>query len=305
MTHQEAIARDERDDEIEQAQRAGIELSKRVYGRAAPLRIGFVSRLSDTDPLPPLIQMLRGGRGGKVRAALYTSFLWTGASYPHDVVTPARAWAALLGLPDIETNGVRRVRAAIDWLQTHAFIRTYDRPGLPRVVRPLKETGTGATYRNPGIVAREMREAGQQVPRDHRYFRVPATAWTTGLLARLTGPGFAMLLVLLHLSRTGQRENLWLSPGHAHERFGLSNDTRITGLRELIDLNVVSLRRKVVDEDIFAVHRLRNTYTFNDWLLDTSTVETSPNEDEHPEPADRGRDVHITAIPAPPTNPRQ
>jgi hypothetical protein len=69
--------------------------------------------------------------------------------------------------------------------------------------------------------------------------------------------------VVLQLSRSGERPNVWLSPALAQERFGLSPDTRASGLRELASMGSLAKERRVVDEDVFDFKRLRNTYTLN------------------------------------------
>lgn len=89
---------------------------------------------------PPLAAMLRGGgRGGQLRVKLYVSLLWLCAAAPYEANLPARAWAALLGLADHETRGVRRIHEAIRDLHDRKLITVRDRGGMPSVLGLLDE----------------------------------------------------------------------------------------------------------------------------------------------------------------------
>ena len=62
---------------------------------------------------------------------LYLALLWMAANPPYDVTFPARAWAELLGLPNPEGKGDRRVRDAIDWLADQGLITVTRSPWSP------------------------------------------------------------------------------------------------------------------------------------------------------------------------------
>src|SRR5690349_10721147 len=77
----------------------------------APVRTAFVIA-EEGRVRPPMAELLSsttgsggGGRGGQVRLKLYLSLLWVCAKAPYEAIRPARAWAALLGLEDIEGRG--------------------------------------------------------------------------------------------------------------------------------------------------------------------------------------------------------
>ena len=69
-------------------------------------------------------------------------------------------------------------------------------------VRLLDDRGTGTAYKVPGKALEQARETEQR-GREHFYIKVPHAFWTAGWVARLSGPGVAMLLVLL--SKTNLR----------------------------------------------------------------------------------------------------
>jgi hypothetical protein len=238
-------------------------VSRRVNARTAQVRRGFVERTDHTTGAPtPLALMLRGGRGGQVRLKLYLSLLWFAAAYPYDVTYPARAWAALLDLPDVEGAGARRINQAFGWLEKHDFIAVQARPGHPSRVTLLSDLGGGGEYSVPGAEYNKLRGAPAPVRDQHRYIQLPATAWTSGWIATLSGPGLAMLLVLL--TELGPRDadstDLWFSPRVADMKYALSEDTRTAGIRELTNAGLVLVRRRPVSTDPFEMRRRRNVY---------------------------------------------
>ena len=222
---------------------AAREFAERLGARrrdaGAPVRTIFVS--DERTGRPTLARLLSGsaagggGRGGQLRVKLYVSLLWVCAKKPHDVARPARAWAALLGLPDPEGRGVRRVQQTFRELEERQLVRLEDRGGLPTRVFVLSEKGDGRAY-HPAPDAHsalQRRRVDDEVLREHRYFRVPSSLWTGGHIAKLSGPGLAMLLALLS-ERRGQTEpSVWFSPARATARFGFAASTRSQGLAEL------------------------------------------------------------------------
>ncbi len=220
------------------------------------MRTLFVS--DEAVDRPPLAGLLSGtgsggggGRGGHVRAKLYVSLLWVAAKSPYTVSRPARAWAALLGLPDPETSGVRRVQQALRDLQDRKFIELEDRGGQPSLITMLSETGTGRPF-VPAPEAYNDAQVKKKSPRilaRHQYFRVPSALWTEGHISQLSGAGFAMLLALLSEVR-GQapEQGVWFSPDRAKARFGFAASTRREGLDQLRDLGLVHTTTRSVSE---------------------------------------------------------
>lgn len=238
---------------------AAREFSERLGVRrrnaGAPVRTIFVS--DEQVPRAPLARLLSaesgsggGGRGGQVRAKLYVSLLWVCAKEPYDVARPARAWAALLGLPNLETHGVRRIQEAFRELADRNLIVLEERGGQPSRVIVLNEKGDGAPFQpaSDSHNALQAAGAGDEILREHRYFRVPSTLWTHGHIAHLKGPGFAMLLALLSERRGSDDPGVWFSPARASNRFGFAASTRTDGLKELRSLGLVRTTTRTVSE---------------------------------------------------------
>lgn len=271
VTHQTAPS--------ELALRSAASVDGRVKSRAAQVRREFVVA-SVPGEAPPLARLLRGGRGGNVRLRLYVSLLWFAANPPYDVTYPARAWASLLDLPDPGGAGARRVSDAIAWLSAHQFIDVQLVPGSPSRVVLLNELGTGRGYEVPGAA---MRHVSPDLRSEHRYFQIPATFWTSGWLAALSGPAVSMLLVLLAETSTENTNGVWFSPRVATERFGLSAETRARGTKELSERGLIVIRKISADtRDPFEVQRTRNLYVLQRAAFSEAprftTAESVPSE---------------------------
>lgn len=242
------------------AREAAQVLAARVRNRDLQLRRVFVAREGREQPSPPMARMLRGGQGGRVRLLFYLSLLWVGSGDPHEVTFPARAWAQLLGLPEPETNGARRIRDATSWLEKNRFIRVIDRPGSAPTIRLRKETGRGQPYSVPGAKSRQAKEEGKAVSANDRYVKVPHTFWTEAWPMKLSGPGIAMLLTLLSEAGGQPGKETWFTPNVALNRFDLSEDTRTRGIRDLQEHKLVRVSRRPISRHTFDYQRMRNTY---------------------------------------------
>jgi hypothetical protein len=236
-----------------------VERSKRTSGVQLP--IGFVrAEPSQTKP-PPLAKMIRGGRGGEVRLKLYLSLNLLATRRPYDIRSiPARAWAEMLGLPDPEIHGARRISDALVWLADEHLIALARKPGTPPTITLLNPTGTGAKYVRPG----------------GRWITVPLGLWEQEWITVISGTGIALLLVLLDMQ--GGKN----SPAHAPSltgaqrlRYQLSDDTWTRASAELTDLGLLTVRRVSQGRD-FDWRRMRNTYWVDKAVLD-SRAEASPS----------------------------
>jgi hypothetical protein len=192
--------------------------------------------------------------------------IWLGAAPPHDITYPARAWATLLDLREPDAAGARRISEATRWLEKHDFITVESRPGHPNRLTLLEESGLKRKYSVPGAAYNRAgsKKADDDVLQRHRYIQIPATFWTSGYAATLSGPAVAMFLILL--TERGGREDdrpLWFSPAVAKRRYGLAPDTRSAGLDELRRAGLITVRRKIVASDVFDVQRFRNTYVLD------------------------------------------
>jgi len=255
----------------------------------APVRNYFVA--DDREGVkPPMAQLLSastaggGGRGGQLRLKLYLSLLWVCAAAPYEVIRPGRAWAGLLGLDDPETRGARRVQEAMRDLQERGLVRILDRGGHASAVTVLSDFGTGQPYSSPSETYNQLKMGGANAVTlaQHRYFRVPSTLWTTGLISRLTGPGLAMLLVLRCEQQGKDGSPVWFSPDRALTRFGLAESTRRQGLEQLRaeDLVTTVTRRLSESGDFIDVYRRRKVHTL------TLNPDKAPAQPAQPSVAD-------------------
>jgi hypothetical protein len=264
---------------------AAAEFARKVGNRrrtsGAPVRKGFVSNAfyAGEAATPPLAALLRGGgRGGQLRVKLYISLLWLCAAEPYEASLPARAWAALLGLTDHETRGVRRIHEAIRDLHERRLITVRDRGGMPSVLSLLDENATGEPYIPPSTAYSTLMRQGAEPARlrRHQYFRIPSSFWTQGYVSQLGGPGVAMLLVLLcEQSRSGS--GVWFTPEIARQRFALAHSTRSTGLEQLRELGLVTSKVAVTSEDgtYVTFQRRRNIHQLNLGADDSATPTAS------------------------------
>lgn len=239
-------------------------VGRRRLASGAPVRKSFVSTsFNSASSVPPLAALVRGGgRGGQLRLKLYLSLLWVCASEPFEASMPARAWAALLGLPDPDDRGVRRIHEATRDLRDRELIQVRDRGGYPNALILLDESGSGEPYRSPASLYNQLRnvQANRDRLRPHQYFKIPSSIWTEGYIQRLGGPGMAMLLVLL-CKRVADND-VWFSPAVAHERFALAPSTRSAGLQQLRTEGLITTRSEVISEDgnYISFQRRRNVH---------------------------------------------
>lgn len=236
----------------------------------APVRNYFVA--DDRDGIKaPMAKLLSasptggGGRGGQLRLKLYLSLLWVCAAPPYETIRPARAWAGLLGLDDPEGRGARRVQEAMRDLQRRGMVTIRERGGHASAVTPLIDFGTGQPYASPSETYNQLKLSGYTTEQlaVHRYFRVPSTLWTSGLISRLSGPGLAMLLVLRCEQQGKDGAPVWFSPDRALTRFGLAESTRRNGLEELRRQGVLTTATRKLSEsgDFIDVYRRRKVHT--------------------------------------------
>ena len=237
------------------------EFDARAQRETVPVRAAFIASPTPTTP-PPLTQLLRGGRGGEVKVKLLLSMLWIAVKEPYDVVFPARSWANLLGLDEADTKGAARVNAAIRRLVEAGYLKAEKRPGQPSQLFVQNELGTGDEYSHPGAAWEAVKDADTRTRRrTPRYVRIPVAIWTRGWIAALSGPAFAMLLILLESARGKEPEDLWFAPSVAAARYGLNDATRKKGIDELESYGLVTVDQALVVRDNLSSKRRRNTYT--------------------------------------------
>lgn len=234
------------------AVRAANEIAAAAGRRVdTPVRRTFVRNLNDEDPArPPMTRIYVGGRSGTVALKLYLALIWRCAKPPYSTAIPARAWATLLGLPDPETKGARRVAAALKRLEEGRFVVVTPQPGAPNLVTLLEESGEGRAYEVPSTAyARAERTPlpPEQIYR-HRYFKVGSKLWLSGKIQGLSGPGLVMLLILL-AERGGEGRPVWFSTSAFHDRYRISQQTRAAGTSELMTAGLLSIEKKSLAAD--------------------------------------------------------
>lgn len=230
--------------------RIAASAGKRTKHRNTPVRRAFIRRASASEPSPPMVRMLRGGRGGAVRLKLYLAMIWVagGGKKKFDTAIPARAWADLLDLEDSAGNGARRVADAIAWLKKHEFIQTIPEPGKALRTVLLHESGSGRAY------------PGHPGSRDDPYIKLRSEFWELGWGAVLSGAALATLLLLLDWGGAGR--TVWIAPDTATRHYALSEDSRTAGVAELSFHRLITVKRQLVNADL-GLHRMRNNYRVN------------------------------------------
>ncbi|QIK50253.1 hypothetical protein G8C36_23300 (plasmid) [Gordonia terrae] len=205
----------------------------RTRHHGAPLRRGFLMRLDgERSPVETLMNASRGvggGRGGRTRLAVLLTALWVNSGGDYSSTRPARWWAEMIGEPD-PVAAARKITTTLRELNRRGFlVLTEGAGGVPATVTLLDERGSGEPYTRPDGTT-------------GAYFRIPEQLWTTGLIARLSGPGLVMYLATLyyhHRNDQGVAPPVWFVGKSFHERHGLSEDTRLDGLRNLEDNGAV------------------------------------------------------------------
>ena len=223
--------------------------------RGAPVRRAFVTRQDGESPtgLEAVMRAARGGagggRGGRTRLALLLSLWWVNSMPPYSSQRPSSWWAELIGMND-PVKGPRTIAANFQELARRGFIAIEPgEPGMANVVTLLDD------HAQPGKPY--LRPDGKH----GSYFRVPQELWTTGAIARLSGPGLAMYLIVLSYHhrptgiehppgegiRTPTAPPVWFSPKGFSERHGLSEDTRLAGIRDLRDAGIIEVETEHID----------------------------------------------------------
>jgi len=248
--------------------------AKTVNYTSAPVRRSFTDAIGKNDDgkaaPSPLARILRGasglrggGRGGRTRLATYLTLLWVLRKRDHSSTRPPRVWASLIGLQDPGGDGARAVRDSLTTLEERGFL-IYDKsePDYP-IIKLLREDGSGKPYSSP-VSVRKGARAKQP------YFRVPSALWETELIGSLSGPALAMYLLCLRLVRLDQGDpRVWFPPSNFQERFSLSDSTRKSGLRELVEEGVLIEEWASTDEEGGESYRMRRRkiYTIEDQYL--------------------------------------
>ena len=243
-----------------------LELSKRRSGIQLP--VGFVRSRSTTVPPPPLIVMIRGGRGGEVRLKLYCCLTLLAVDAPYSISRhiSARTWAEMLALPKPDTNGARRVSDSLNWLADNHMVKLERRPSYPPKITMLNPSGDGSPYIRPGSP----------------YVTLSLGFWQQQWITRLSGTAIALLLILLDLVGGKTRSPKQFVTTNQRLHYGLSPDSWTRATRELVDFGLINVDRAIRGGDLESV-RARNFYSVNkERLNEPSQTLVTPIGDNAP-----------------------
>jgi hypothetical protein len=226
----------------------------------APIRRSFLKR-AHPDCLTPLEVLMSsargtsgGGRGGRTRLALLLSLWWVNSQDPYDSHRPASWWADLIGIAD-SNRGARTVTANMQELARRRFVSVdAGDPGMANTVTLLDDMGTGEPYVRPDGTTGS-------------FFRVPEQLWTTGVIGELSGPALVMYLMMLYYYRRPEAVDssdrrrvppappVWFATKGFRDSHGLSEDTRLAGIRALEEAGVIDVDVVSVDSSGATGHR--------------------------------------------------
>lgn len=197
-------------------------LAKSKSRRGVALRHGFVHVPTQGGGPGPLKAFLR--RDGALD--LYLLVLLIAGRGTHTVELPLAVWSRALGRGDDEAAEVWASKT-LTFIANRGLL-TSRRSGRLRQLTVLDDAGRGIDYEPP---------SGKGGPYEW-FLRIPLEYWRCGWHRQLTLPGKATLLVCL--SRKPEFE---LPLRQSAGWFGLSQDTLSSGLAELQDLGLLSMRK--------------------------------------------------------------
>jgi hypothetical protein len=166
------------------------------------------------------------------------AFLLLHGLYPvtRDDPLDVKTWARILSVGNKCTpNTASKTFSVLEDMKLLAR----EQDGRRTVIRPLNETGDGTPWVRAG---EDPDEDGPG------FFVIPHQYWTTGLSEKLTMPGKAMFLVLLHDTQTPTTPTFSVALERMAKWYGISERTAERGYRELAQSGVLAQRTvKVVD----------------------------------------------------------
>lgn len=262
--------------EMVEAKDAAQDLASRAGRRGFLIvRRSFVQLFDDDAHRveAPLRTIVSRKGGGGVALRLYLGLLWLCSSEPFTSEIRAARWATLLGLPDPEGQGKRRIAEAMTLLSKLHLVVKHDRPGNVSVIELLDESGelnaSGAARRyarpyDAAQAAKSSRRRRQGSRRRDWYFKIPARLWTERAeIQQMSTSALAMLLVYLSESKPDQPD-VWWSTEAFKSRYGLSSTMRSRGTKELVERGLLSVHRAPVGTPgrrrSFAPEHVRNVY---------------------------------------------
>lgn len=188
-----------------------------------PIRRSFVQDRRAGGGPAPLSTFVTGRRRRALNLYLLVHSL--ASTEPWDVALRSWAWALALGMPDTPASRASISRTTT-WLDANGLTRS-KRDGTLRRIYLLDESGSGSPYTHPART------------RSPDYFKLPYAYWTEQWHNRLTLPGTAVLLIGLSLGTS-----FVLPLENGSRWYGISRDSLRRGIRELVDLELMSYRTR-------------------------------------------------------------
>lgn len=222
--------------------------------RSGSVRLPRAFALDDVynPPNPPLARLLRGGGG--VRLKVLLTVLMMATSAPHETRVTSALLAELLGLPDPEEAGSRRVTAAFRFLTRLNLVSRERMPGYTPITKVLNPDGSGEEWNDRFL--------------PQPYISLPIDLWRRGWIIALSGRALALLVILKEATngRKGAPEALpgepkvhsaWLD-GTRKAQYGLGKDFWASATKELVDAGLLDVETEIVLS--YGEPRRRNVY---------------------------------------------
>lgn len=261
--------------EMLEAKKAAEDLASRAGRRGFLIvRRSFVQLFDDDNHRAeaPLKAIVSRRGGGGVPLKLYLGLLWLCSSEPFTSEIRAARWAGLLGLPDPQGQGKRRVAEALTLLSKLNLVVKHERPGGVSVIELLDESG-GLNRKGEARHYTRPYDAAQAAKSTRRvrgsrysnwYFKIPAKLWTDKAeIQQMSTSALTMLLAYLSEAKPNQPD-VWWSTSAFENRYGLSPAMRTRGTNELVERGLLSVQKAPVGTPgkrrSFAPERVRNVY---------------------------------------------
>lgn len=257
-----------------EATKAAEDLGSRAGRRGFLIvRRSFVQLFDDdTREAAPLKTIVSRKGGGGVPLKLYLGLLWLCSSEPFTSEIRAARWATLLGLPDPQGQGKRRVAEGLTLLARLNLVVKHERPGGVSVIELLDESGDlsakGAVrrYTRPYDAHQAAKSTKRRRASRYRnwYFKIPAKLWIERAdIQQMSTPALTMLLAYLSEAKPDQPD-VWWSPSAFEDRYRLSPAMKTRGISELVERGLLYVNKAPVGTPgkrrSFAPERVRNIY---------------------------------------------
>lgn len=224
--------------------------SKRSLRTSVALPRVFARDTESPEPAPPLVQILRG-KGG-TRLKVYLTTLMAATQSPHTTENSAYTLATMLGLGEGRVAR-RRIDEAYKGLVDLNLVAREANPGVVTTTKVLHWSGNGDDWEKPTPAS--------------PYISLPIELWKNGWIAALSGRAIAMLIVLRELTNGRSRSTAW-ADGTRKAQYGLSADTWTRGCAELEEAGLLSTSTGIASSH--GLRRRRKSYTLDIELLKAS-----------------------------------